>query len=75
MPAQAAARRQGPLQIDPAARREGGQGGAVQGLVHHVGGEAAGVDRCGGEAHAVDRHAVPDLQIVQNLPGTDGEHR
>ena len=62
--AEAAVGRHGPLQVDPAARPEIGQGGAVQSLVHHVGGEGSGGKGGGGQADAIDGDAVADVDVL-----------
>ena len=71
--AEAPARRHGPLQVDLGARPEPGQGGAVQRLMHHVGGEAARRPAGDGEADAVDGDAVPHPGVLQHGVGLDGE--
>ena len=75
VPPEAAPRRHGPLQVHPAADGQAPQGGAVQGLVHDVGGEACVIQTGGGQADAVHRHAVPQLQVGEHRHRADGEHR
>ena len=74
VPAEAAVGGHGPLQVHPAARAEVGQGGAVQGFVHHVGGKGRGGEGGGGEAHAVHGDAVAQVNVLQDHLGLDLQH-
>ena len=75
MSAKASARGHGPLQIDMASGYETAQRGAVQCFVHHVGGKYPLFKGGDGEAYAVDRHTVPQLEIVKNTFGLHGQYR
>ena len=75
VPAKAAVRRHGAFQVHRTAYGQLGQGGAVQRLVHDIGGEPVGVELGHGQADAVDGDAVAQLGVFQDglcLDGQDG---
>ena len=74
VPAEAAVGRHGPLQVHPGPDGQPRQGGAVQGLVHDVGGKAPAPQGRDGEADAVDGDAVPDSRPLQHHFRPDGKH-
>ena len=75
VPAEASARRHSPLQVYRVTWNQHTQAGTVQGLVHHIGGEALLVPACRSEANAVHRHAVPDAETGQDRRCPYGQHR
>ena len=63
VPAEAAGRRQRLLQIDPAAGLEVDEGGARKRLAADVGPEAVARQLDSGQADAIDRDAVAELDV------------
>src|SRR4029079_2148594 len=65
------------LEVHPVARRQLADGGLVQRLAHHVGGErvrsAGGRDGGDGEAAAVDRDRVAERGVLEDGTRGDGE--